>query len=329
MKKVILFCQAPGEVNNLLSSYEEMIKIKVSVTIICLKIKTLKLFLEELNLDAQIVFFPEVPISLKNPIKWFKKNTIVKKNLAQIDFRNSDIIFYSKFDLQLACYLHIIKNSSSLTYKRGRDNIAMSRESKINIGLTYRIKAFFLSIYTKSKIEFIKREDRLCEVIDINKYSFKIEDFEIKESIYEKYCIKFPIKKNSVIFFAEPFQNSFQTKKEYDYLNIALVKYLKKANYKIFVKGHPRKGLHSDVKLMVDNIIPDYIPAEFINLQDFKFAVNFFSVALCSASFKIPSYSLIGMYEVRDFAAYNYWKQYIGESSNNQVKIIESFEDLP
>lgn len=330
MKKVVLFCQAPGEMNNLLSSYEEMLSENVSIVIICLKLKSLKLFLDELNLQAEIVFFNEVPISLKKPLKWFYKNRIVKRNLSKISLSDAHIVFFSKFDLQLACYLHAFKNSESLTYKKGRDGIAISRESNKNIKLIYRLKALLLSLYTKSKIEIIKREHRLCEVIKINKYPMKIQDFRIQDFIYEKYSIKYPVKSDkSVLFFSEPFQFSFQTKEEYDHLNIELVKYLKKMKYTIFAKGHPRKGLHPEVKLIVHNLIPDYIPSEFISLKEFKFAVNFFSVALCSASFKIPAYSLIGMYNIRDFDTYNYWKQYIDETSEDRVKIISSFNQLP
>lgn len=330
MKKVFLFCQAPGEVNNLLSSYEVMLKRGYFITIVCLKLKTLKLFLDELNLEAKIVLFSEAPISLKSPILWFKKNRIVKENLNKIDFSNSDIIFNSKFDLQLACYMHAFKEAKSLTYKRSRDSIALSREFKSNISFFQKLKAFCLSIYTNSRVAMIRRENRLCEVIDIEKYKLKIIDFEIDQNLYDRYSIQLTQDvNNAVIFFAEPFQDSFQTKEEYDFLNVEVVKHLKKLNYTVFVKGHPRKGIHPQAREMANNIVPNYIPSEFIDLSCFKFAVNFFSVALCSASFKIPAYSLIGMYEIRDFDTYNYWKQYINETSNSQVIIISSFDELP
>jgi hypothetical protein len=330
MKKVILFCQAPGELNNLLSSYEQFKNEDSSITIVCLKLDSLKKFLDKLNLNARIVHFPEAPISLKNPLKWFDKRKITKNNLSKIDTKDNFVVFNSKFDLQLACYLHGFDKSNTIIYKRCRDNIAMARESKKNIGIVYKLKAFFLSIYTKSKIEYVKRESRYCEVIEIDRYPIDITDYIVDESLYEKYYIKLPNDyENAVIFFSEPFQDCFQTKQEYDDLNIKIVHQLKEMKYSVVVKGHPRKGVHLDVEKIVDHIIPGYIPSEFIDLKSFRFAVNFFSTALCSASFIIPAYSLIGMYEIRDLDTYNYWKEYIGESSNNQVKIIESFEELP
>ncbi len=330
MKKAIIFCQAPIELPNVINLYETLRGEGKEVTIVALRAYSYVEFIHFLDIKVKVVFWKEIKIGIKHLSNFFKLKRQIKKNLSQIDIKDSEVFFTSRFDIQLALYFKYFKQSIKVTYTEGMDKIWVHKSSN-KLRLKNRVNYLLMKIAASVPIKCFQNGDYkflpeidIRNIGDINLMKFKDDSFIIKKY---SYAVGGGQKKKYIIF-TEPYRNKFQSEDNYISLNVDLVKYLKKKDIYVVMKGHPRIGYLPELESLVDEVIPSYIPSEFIDYNDFEKAFGFVTTAICDSSNYIPSYSLLKMCEITNQDEYNYWCSFVDRIGEQRVVYLESFEDV-
>lgn len=333
MKVSIIFCQASAKVASVLNCYEHELKEGRTVRIVVRNVPALVKFFKYLNLDAEILFFDKVCKK-----KYFRQRIRqVKKDIVSLHLDEApDIrVFFTDIcdDLYMGLYLKYLKSYNPIHILShleisdwGTNNhFVFSRKS---IPFKLRIKEKLYSWLYGYSFKYSLR-DHWTIVLNIHKYHYPYWDCSDK-SVVQKYKIGTTKTENkNVIFFTEPYRNRFQTKENYDMMNVKIVEVLHKAGYKVWAKGHPCLGCHPDVLEICDNEVPSYIPSEYLDFTSFAFAIGFVSTALCSASEYIKSYSVLLMCEIIDDREKKFWLKYLNEMYGSKVMFIYDFTSLP
>jgi hypothetical protein len=332
MNKAVIFCQAPIEVPSVIGLYEQLSVQNKQITIVSLRTDSYIKYFKYINLDAQLIFVPEINLmSVKYLLCPYKLKKEVKNYIAQIDYFDSDIYFTSKYDAQLALYLkYFIQQNLSIIYAGEKDNIWI-RKKDAKISLKTIMKFFIEYFYTNQRVKFFPTGNYMY-LPEIN--FDKIKNISILQNhsqivgTLRKYAFKPKMKENrkKAILFTEPYRNKFQTKENYDTMNIKVVETLKWQGVYIAMKGHPRLGEHPLLTNLVDETIPEYIPSEFIDVNEFDFAIGFVSTALSEAGKHIPSYSVLHLCEIINATEYDYWQTFLDKIGN--IKYLENDGEL-
>lgn len=333
---LVIICQAPADIPYVLTIYEQNNNNK-NISIFVINVFGIYKFLNDLNLEVQsLVFIPYDLKSFKNIFLLIKEKIRIEK-IWDCNFKNladSDIYFFSKFeDWLTAFFVHKLYSNSKnnkIFYVNHYDNSEY---------LFFRNKSFSLKKYVYvTLLKYLTGVRFNVDIIEkmpefpVKIYSFQEIKINVDYQIYEKYSISINHLKNikSVIFFISPCQNEFYDPRYYNSTLIKIVEYLNKYGYKIVVKGHPRMGVPSFLDDFIDCKIPDYIPAEFINIRDFKFCFGLDTGALCyfSKNNLVVTYSLINMFVFSNQSRIRTGIEYLKQQSNNKVAFCNSFPEL-
>jgi hypothetical protein len=331
-KKAIIFCQSPAEMANSLSQYEKCLNDRYDIYIICLGVRKIHKFLVSLSLNANVLYFDDLLIPWYNPVKWFINRKIIKDNLLKVTMKNSDGIiafFSSRIDITLGIYLKYFLKYTVYYVKNGDSFTIDDKLAGVN-RIDRRIKAIIMSFIVGFKCRSSYADGYYCSILDIKPYKTIIEiPFINDESIYNRFAYKnvdLGKSNKKVIFFTEPYRNKYQTKENYDIMNINIVNELKKRGWFVCMKGHPRIGSHPLLKNIVDLEIPDFIPSQFLDLTEFNFAIGFTSSSLCGNT--RHSYSVLEMCDIIDANNKNFLKKILEGLAPNKIKYIRSFDEI-
>lgn len=333
MKRSIIFCQASAKVTSVLNCYEQEIKENRKVQIIVRCVPELELFFKYLGLDAEIIYFDDVKV---NEYHFGKRKRIMKERVKSLKLDSySDVhVFFTDIydDMYMGVYLkylmkynptHILSAYEMDEWKSTGWKI-FSREY---VPLKLRLMEWAYSLLYGYSFKYSLR-DHWTLTLNTLKYHYPWIDYS-DASIINKHKVTLPYSgKKNVIFFAEPYRNKFQTKENYDIINVKIVEELHKAGYKVGVKGHPRIGCHPDVLKVCDYEIPSYIPSQYLDITVFDFAISFVSTALCSASEVIKAYSVLPMCEIVDEYEKDFWIKYLIEHGKGNVVFIDDISKI-
>jgi hypothetical protein len=329
-KKAIIFCQAPAELANSLCQYEKCLKGEYSIYIICLHSKKIYNFLVFLNLKANIFYFEE-PYPKYNPFNYFLNKKLVRNNLLKFNIKKTKkifIFFASRIDTYIGMYLRKLLKYT-IYYVKNYDSITINTEIDNNVPITSTFKALLTSLIIGFRCSASYADGRLGTILNLKGYNIIEVPFILDKSIFIRYRynnIIFDKYDKKVILFTEPYRNKYQTKDNYDTMNISMVKELKERGYFVCMKGHPRIGSHPLLKDMIDIEIPDFIPSQFLDLNDFNFVIGFTSSALCDSP--VDSYSVLEMCEITDIQCKEYFKNILEKIAPGKIKYIHSYDEL-
>jgi hypothetical protein len=330
--QAIIFCQAPIETAQVLYIYEKIKPQYKNIIIACLRTKSYIDFFKYMKLEVQYIYIPEFIFSIKHILGNIKKISEIKHYAQTININESDIYFTSRFDEQLAFLLVYKKNNNKSYYIYDKDTI-WKLSNKYKMTLKQKLYDWYLKTITKAKLErFPTSESNALYNIPVEKMSnCQIIYNKIDSDFFKKHSYKIPnnITERTVIFYSEPYRFDFTSQDSYYEMNKRIVDSLHHKGYKVALKGHPRIGVPDNVMNMVDYIIPAFIPAEFINLKDFTFAIGFVSTSLSDALREIPSYSVLKMCPIQNINNYNHFSSFLSELSSNKIKFIENFNEIP
>jgi hypothetical protein len=329
LKKAIIFCQAPAEIANSLCQYEKCLNDRYAIYIICLHSKGIYNFLLTLNLKAEIYYF-EDPYAKYNSLNYFRNKKLVKMNLLKFNIQATDkilVFFASRIDTYIGMYLkHFLKYT--IYYVINFDAITINPDIDNTVTIIDKWKAKLTSLIIGFKCCVSYADGHLWSILDLNSYNIVEVPFILDKSIFIRYRYK-NISFNQdkkVIFFTEPYRNKYQTKENYDTMNVSVVKKLQKKGYFVCMKGHPRIGSHPLLRGMVDLEIPDFLPSQFLDLNDFNFAIGFTSSALCDSP--IDSYSVLEMCEITDAQYKERLKNLLEKMAPGKIQYIHSYDDI-
>jgi len=332
MNKSIIFCQAPIEIPAVIGLYDKLINQNKEITIISLRTDSYKKFFEYLGLNARLLYWEEINLfDIKNifcPCSLQKK---IEAKISTIDLWDSEIYFTSRFDSQLALYLNtFIKTNIPITYCYAKDNIWIKKPNA-KVGIKQIIKFTVEYLLTGCNVRYFKTGDYvyLPEIKIFNTSVINVTKDRDLQTVLDKYMYR--PKQNDfrkAIFFTEPYRNRFQSEKNYNDLNLIIVERLKSNGFYVIMKGHPRIGAHPLLIDSVDEIIPEYIPSEFIDVRNFDLAIGFVSTALTESSKFIPAYSVLNICEIINKTEYEYWKDFLEKVGENRIQYISSISEL-
>ena len=336
-RRALLVCQAPVEVPNILCFYEEIKNRYDDITFVSRDTDSYNKFFQYIGIKAHFVrWVNDSKFNSLKPWTWISFKKQVKKNLINLRLDNCDVYYTSRYDFFSYCHFKQFPESVTFIYRDKKDSEVWcyKGENKASFKIHIRrliekyIKQFYCGIkldYDNSGSVSILGFDptRLGHVIRKN-----LSDAEERE-IQQKYSYSFKLKSGkNAIFFTEPFRNRFHEENDYIEMNKMVVNELHRKGYSVILKGHPRLGVCAEITQMVDDIIPNYIPSEFINYFSFDIAIGFVSTALCGTASIIPTYSVLDICSITDKQLANNWRQFIKNESNNQVLFITNFDVL-
>lgn len=330
----IIFCQSPANIVAVLNCYENELREKRNITIIIRNTINIKKFIDILNLNAKIIYF-EDNFSLIKEYSKIKK--IVQQKIKELNIINNKYthVFFTDIcdDPLIGLFLKKLGNCSIYWIKGPQiigqltnDELHKSLKQK-NRPLRYKIREIIYSFLYGYSYKFIQRE-HWAITINILKYKYKNIDYS-NTSVIERFKVNLTDNQSkNVLFFTEPYRNKFQTKENYDQLNITTINELHKIGYKIAVKGHPRIGCQKEVLELADFEIQSFIPSEFLNYNQFDFAIGFTSTALCFSSQFIKSFSILPMCEIINKKEADYWSNFLRNYPNSNVIFLKTYNDL-
>lgn len=333
---LVIICQAPADIPYVLTIYEQNNNNK-NISIFVVNVFGVYKFLKGLNLEVQsLVFIPYGLKSFRNIFFIIKEKLRIKK-IWNDNFKNiidSDIYFFSKFEDWLTAFfihkLHSNSKNNKIFYVNHYDDSEYLFFR--NKSLSFKKYIYIKLLRCLTGVTFVVDIIEKMPEFPVKTYSFQEIKLNIDNEVYEKYSISINHSKDikSVIFFISPCQNEFYDPRYYSSTLIKIVEYLNKHGYEIVVKGHPRMGVPSFLDDNIDCKIPDYIPAEFINIRDFKFCFGLDTGALCyfAKNNLVVTYSLINMFVYSNESRISIGIEYLKQQSNNKVAFCNSFSEL-
>ena len=324
--KSIIFCQAPSRIGEVLNCYEQERKERREVVIVVRNTHNCYLFLNELHLNAIVLFFDNPP-SQRDVFTVKKK---IKDDIKTLNIEIEDRIFFTDYDDDpfMGIYLAAL-NTHPIIWISPLTVLPTSIDRK-GLPFIYKLRERVFSIMYGYSFRYT-RIDHWS--LSINKQKYHYPEAKFKDlSVFSRYKIQPDVDFASgqhVIFFTEPYRNKFHTQQDYDNLNRLIIEELHKLGFKVSVKGHPRIGCHPLAQEMCDYVISNYIPSEFLDVSNFKFAIGFVSTSLCSASEQIKAYTVLPMCKVVDEKQYNYWIDYVQRNQKTgYVHFIKEFKEI-
>ena len=335
MKKIIIFCQAPADVQYALTIYEKE-KNKSKISIFCINVEGMYKFLSILDLKLEnIVFIPYLKsFSLKKPRTIIEEKLRIKKIYKKYfkNVENSKIYFFSHFyDWITFSFLLKLCRKNEIIFIDHYDSILASNFKKNKNNLKDLITLLIYRYLTGIKFNFLVLEDNKKPEFPYGKYGIKrIELTNVDEKIYEKYSYKIDLPQGNLILLFESDHSKLNTIKNYDEKIIEIVNRLKNKGYKIYLKPHPRIGFSKFLNNYVFKVLPDFIPGEFINTSDFDVILGVETYALTTFARKGCDnvYSLINLFNFSSKMQKENYKKYLNISSEGKIKFVDSLDNL-
>lgn len=335
MKRIILFCQAPADIQHALTIYERE-KSKSKVSIFCINVEGTYKFLSSLDLRLkQLVFIPsQKDFSLKNPIKILKEkmrlNKIYKKYFHQK--QRYEIYFFSHFyDWITFSFLANLYKNNEIIFIDHYDSFSVSHFRIKKNNLKDSIILLMYRYLTGIKFNFFVLENTKKLEFPYQKYGIRrIEIANVDKKIYEKYSYKIDSTQGNLILLFESDHSKQNTIKNYNKKIIEIVKELKNKGYKIYLKPHPRIGFSKSLKKYVFKVLSDFIPGEFIDEKYFCAILGVETCALTSFARRgfDNVYSLINLFNFSKKIQKENYKKYLNTLSEGKIKFIDSLDSL-
>lgn len=292
-------------------------------------------FLKELNLDVkQIIFIPYVLRSFKyvGPIiaERTRVNKLVKEHFLPVS--NAEVYFFSRFeDWLTSSFIGVLANnkSNSIKYVDHYDFSAKVFQKRYFNVKTFILKCILWYITgLKFKTEIL---EKLPE-FPIEKYHIETVTATLNPEIFSSYCYHVSVQDKGpvVLLFVSPSIEALYDEKAYDELQFKIVSFLKNAGWTIAVKGHPRLGVPENIKPLVDVLIPEHIPAEFIGGKNIDLCLGIVTNATTSflKNTGVPTFSLLHLFEFKKVEMYEQYMTYLSQSSDNKIGYFDDFQSF-
>lgn len=339
---LIIFFQAAADFSYIIQLYNKY-KGKRDIYLFVINVENNYKFVKSLDLDLKkLVFIPYYDLSLKRVYRYITQAVRVRFlwNKYMRNFDSADVVFFScAFDWMTAYFvkkLSLFPNNRVFTAGtyNNYDNIfyKMIGDKLINVGLTVRKKIDLLLLYMMTGIKFVSWKEFRGYVFPYYDYPIKKRQINIDVEVLNLY--KYKIKKSnnkSVIFFPNPWvEEGKMIEEQVDKEMADVIIELKRKGYKVIVKGHPRLGLPKVISDVCDDVIPLYIPAEFVDFTGVDLILGFTSTSIVfySKNSTIPTYSLINFIHSADQRKLDEHKKILISMAGDGINIPKSMEEF-
>ena len=336
--KIIFFAQAGADVVHILKEIDSLNEGAKDncIQIVCLTPVLYDCF-KYLQLPPNVSFIycrrlvpPIKKIWARN--KWRKNvNKFLNRHVL---YENVSKIYFTSVnsDPTMAYYIKIcINKGCEVIYLNHYDDIQAIVPLK-NPNIKERVKIWLFRYFIGLNLSWYRMGGRW------NVIHFHYEDYSITEKrplLDKEICKKYAYKinmgdKKAVLVFSQPNRDfDLISNKEHDHLFYKLVNTLKSKGYYVVLKGHPRLGVCQINIDQADEIIPQNISSELIDLSVFHSCYGFITIALSSAAkLGVPSYSFLPLMNDTKSQNYSDCLKFIDESGEGKIKLITSWNEI-
>lgn len=334
--ELVIFIQAPADIPYFLEIYEKHKSKRIIIYVV--NVENVYRFIVSLNLDIYgLYFIPYKLIGYRNIWKYctefIRIRNIWKTMFTKISM-GCEVIFFSRYEDWLTAFfiVRLIEyKSGNIIYYNHYDNNSCYNDRRID----FKIFVGIILLYYLCHIKFrgVKRE--LFPEFPIEKYNIKIIYPVINLPLIRKYYYVYKSPSfssyNVLLLFSECNQLLFdQQIYNTTILDFFLFLRQKYSMLNYVLKPHPRLGVPKFMTSVVDDIIPEYIPSEFIDPSSFCFCIGVDSTALGHFALhsEILSYSIIDLIKCKNNEMLDSFKRYLIEQSQGHIKFAKSLDDI-
>jgi len=323
MKELILFSQAPADIQYVLSLYDKN-KDGFKIKIIVIGVENSFKFFKSLGLSAEIKFIPL--IAYKNLLKFLYFSLRLRRLYKQYFLNKSDaeVYFFSNnYDYVTAYFIEKLAKSNNVyfydIYKldgtpiKSFTVITKVFLTKILFGIT--VKFFNISGLQVYQYMYSKNEVHEIDLI-----------INAKKMLSYQYRVKANTNSKNNLLLLESNSKSDQKFKNYQDDLTFILNVLKK-KYNIYIKPHPRLGYSSFLDQYATGMIESFVPAELLCLDDFFIVIGIDSASIATASHD-NKYSVIDLFSFKNNSEKQNLKKYLDRLSNGSLKYIENVRSV-
>jgi len=328
-KKITIFCQAPADVLHILNLYE-INKGKAAISVIVINVKSLYDYFKSLNLKLQeLEFIPyNLSFSIRKPfsfIKGKKQLKLLYNKLFKDKYDETIYFFGIWFDWVTFFFLKKLSQNNTLIYYRHYLSVPEVGRKHYNLKEKYILFQYYL--LTGIQFQYTDEKETLRLLFPYKKYNIEVQQaIEPDKDALKGYLYKVKnVKEKSILIFETNLNNN-PIIKNYEKTLYSIIELLKKNNYSIYIKGHPRLGHTKVIESLIDQFLPREIPAELIDVSSFDYIIGIQSTALAYFS-KLSNnvYSLINLFDFYDNSRKH---NYLNENSKFNIKFVDSISEL-
>lgn len=320
MKDVILFSQAPADIQYIIYLYDKYKD--CNVTIIVVNVINNYKYLKSLSLNAEISFIPL--ISQRHFLKFLlypiKLQLIYFKQF--IGLKDASIYFFSNnYDYVTAFFIQKLNYKNNVYFYdlydldgpplKGINSLIKVALTRLLFGIT--VKFFKLSSYVAYQYIF--------ENTDVKHITLNVNINRLNH--YRYYTKK---TKNIKVLLFESNEMRDDSFVEYGKHITAILDKLP-SDCNIYIKPHPRLGYSSILNGYNIKLVPDFVPSELLYLDDFTLVLGIGSTSIATAIHS-NKYSLIYLFDFRDEKRREYLVNYLNKLSGNRLVYLNNLADL-
>lgn len=329
MKKVIIFCQAAGDIKYTLSLYESL-RNEAKIDIYLLPGHPAFQFVADLNLSANIHWIDEPPrlFSFKKPGRLWNLRRYVSR-LWKSEFstcRDADVYFFSEVIDWIT--LSMVARLS----KRNRVTQMTHYLYAVGAAQNLRWKEYLYMVFFRWGVGASFRFCRLGDskyhqrqrVLDMNKYSIIKQSAQLLDGVTDKFKYSVPDAKMSLLFVDSPPVNFFVN---YEQIMREFLTLCEECGVHVMVKPHPRIPVHALYQDYSVVEIPAYVPGEFLPIKDFKCVGGTYSSLLGYAASQRSCFSIMNCFEWASEGDRAYAENILKHHSGNKIFLVSNLED--
>ncbi|OFX23155.1 MAG: hypothetical protein A2033_15435 [Bacteroidetes bacterium GWA2_31_9] len=322
MKSIILFNQQPADIPLVLSLVEENKTSEITIVSIGIK-NNYRFFTRILEKQIKIIFIPKIKNPNPfNPVSWIRAkcflSSIFKKRFKE--FKTTDVYFFAKGHDWISMYIvnKLMKNGNQILFCPAI-NIEINKQNN-------SIKDFFiLSIYRWiCNADIVFARNKFSRFLFYDNENIMNSEIDIKPYIYKKYSSSLKITSNTVLLIDSNMEH-YNNINEYTETMLNLVKHILQCGYSIDIKEHPRLGATRGIKDYIKSEFPSYIPAEFIDCENYSYVLGLSSNALASLSVIYPNvYSILDLFQFKENNKKENYRNILTSSSKSNIRFIDN-----
>jgi hypothetical protein len=337
MADVIVFCQAPADIKYVLALREK--RKEDDFHIFAVNVQALYKFLSTCGAEySSLEYLP-----LSKPYYFYKiwkniKNAVFISRIKRTKlagFKGAHVYFFSPCsDWVTGALVNYLSKNNEVIFLEHDSH----RPVPIALSFADRLGVFLLRYTTGTRFLFGSfGEESLYykHVLFWEEYRGKTNEQDARSflqdellQVTEKYKYILPHCDRSLLLFDAHLEH---VAKNGDKLLKQLVELALSSGYKVFVKFHPRLGGKEFYKNYNVTILPDYVPGEFLPVEQFTLIFSFCSTALAEAAKKRKGDGVYSMFKLLDFSDKGFEKihaRLLQERSGGYIQFINTVQEL-
>lgn len=332
MKKIVIFCGAPADVQYALSIYEKY-RNEGKFHFFAIHVKGIYKFLTELRLkNAHVEFIPYPNLNIKNPTSIIQVRKYIKTHIKRYfkDLRNCDVYYFSnKYDWLVYAFIANLAKKNKVFYY---DHYAKSKpyKKKRLLSAKHMLIVLIYLYLTRVILHFEWLDDRAIISFSYVRYGIVEREIFPSAETNAKYAYHVDVNgmENSILFFES--SDDGDMIENYEATLKTVVNVFLNNGFKPYIKPHPRVGYSRFLDDYGVEILPSYIPGEFIDYDRFSAIVGIATVATAKIAIyaDVPIFSLIDLFMFKNISEKETYRQYLSDQSNQKIKFVYDVEEV-